>query len=273
MKTTLEESRGGRRRTTAVVLAVVVIAAVLGYALYGESATAVVSVSSIATVSTSGQPCTDSSLAATAAQVEAAPQFTSLSGGLCYNFVGAGDATNGTSGSSSVYTFDYYNGSIFYPCGTFPEAIVVSQIQAEVLTSGSLLAVQTASLVNDTSTLNSGAACGPNPPALSVVSAQLVEVTIPAVLEVNLTLDARFASQPVTQLSAVMMLPGGNQTVTFSGVTAGMPLSPGQEASQISIITGPAGFAAGGVYEMAIDGQFQGGQPFGYTVQIALVSP
>jgi hypothetical protein len=274
MKTTMDGARGGKRRNVAVfaVALVVVVAAAFGYLLYGSSPAPGTSTAYIGTVATSGFSCADPSLSATAVQVEADPKFTQLSDGLCYNFVGVNDTAAGTSGTTSVYTFDYYNGSVSYPCGTFPEALVGSQIQADVVTNGSLLSVRNASLMNGTSTLNSVAACGPKPPAVSVVSAQLVEVTIPAVLEVNLTLEARFAPAAVTELTAVIVVQGGNQTIAFTGVTPGRPLSPGQTASQISIITGPASFVAGGVYDMAIDGQLQGGQPFGYTVQIALVN-
>ena len=273
MKTAMEGTRVGKRRTVVVfaVALVVVVAAVFGYLLYGSSPATGTSTASVGTVATPGVSCEDPSLSAAAAQVETDPRFTQLSDGLCYNFVGVNDTAAGTSGTTSAYTFDYYNGSVFYPCGTFPEALVASQIRADVVTNGSLLSVQSASLVNGTTTLNSGPVCGPNPPVVSVVSAQLVEVTS-SVLEVNLTLDARFAPLAVTQLTAVIVVPGGNQTIAFTGVTGGKPLPPGRAASQISIITGPASFVAGGVYDMAIDGQFQGGQPFGYTVQIALVN-
>jgi hypothetical protein len=274
MKTAMEGARVGKRRTVVVftVALVVVVAAVFGYLSYRRSPATGTSTASVGTVATPGVSCEDPSLSAAAAKVEADSRFTQLSDGLCYNFVGVSDTAAGTSGSTSVYTFDYYDGSVFYPCGTFPQALVASQIQADVLTNGSLLSVQNASRVNGTSALNSGPVCGPNPPPVSVVSAQLVEVTIPAVLEVNLTLDARSAPLAVTQLTAVIVVPGGNQAIAFTGVTPGRPLSPGRAASQISIITGPASLVAGGVYDMAIDGRFQGGQTFAYTVQIALVN-
>jgi hypothetical protein len=274
MKTAMEGARGGKSRIVVVltVALVVAVAAIFGYLLYGSSAAVGTSTESIGTVVTSGVSCEDPSLSAAAIRVEADTRFTQLADGLCYNFIGVDDSSSGTSGTTSVYTFDYYNGSVFYPCGTFPEAVIASQIQAEVVTSGSVLSVQNASLVNGTSTLNSGPSCGPNPPPLLVISAQLVEVTIPAVLEVNLTLDAHFAPSAVTELSTVIVAEGGNQTIAFAGVTPARPLSPGQVVSQISIITGPGSFAAGGVYDLAIDGRFQGGQTFAYTVQIALVN-
>ncbi len=59
----------------------------------------------------------------------------------------------------------------------------------------------------------------------------------------------------------------------FVGVKPSRPLSPGEASSQISIIRGPASFAAGGVFDMAIDGQFQGGRHFGCNDQTALVGP
>jgi len=180
----------------------------------------------VGTVSTSGVPCTDPSLAAATLQVMSDPRFTQLADGLCYNFIGVSDSATGTSGTTTVYTFDCYNGSVFYPYGTFPEAAVSSQIQADVAIKGSVLSVESASLVNGTSALNSGPSCGPNPPPVSVVSAQLVEVTIPAVLEVNLTLDARFAPSAVTGLTAVIVATGGNETIAFAGVTPGRPLPP-----------------------------------------------
>ncbi len=267
--------RRGRRTKAAVVLTsvVVIIAAVaLGNVLGGGGGPRLSSTATVGSLTSAGVACTDPSLSATAAQAEGDPRFTQLSDGLCYSFVGTGDSAVGGSDIAALYTFDYYNGSVIYPCGTFPQALVVSQIQAEVVANGSRSVVQSAELVNDTASLNSATGCGPDRPPVSVVSAQLVEVTIPAVLEVNLTLDAPSPPQPVTALKAVILVPGANQTIEFSGVTPRNPLSAGRSASQISIITGPAGFTAGEVFEMAIEGKYQGGQSFEYTVEIALVS-
>jgi len=266
--------RKGRRVNTAVILTCVVAitaVVVLSNLLGGGRAPRLSSTVTVGTLTSAGVACTDPSLSTTAAQAEGDPKFTQLSGGLCYSFLGTNDSTVGNPGTTAVYTFDYYNGSVIYPCGTYPEVLVVSQIQAEVVTNGSGSVVSSAKLVNDTTSLNSGADCGSDRPPVWVVSAQLVEVTIPAVLEVNLTLAAPSPPQQVTGLKAVILVPGANQTIEFAGVTPSSPLSAGRSASQISIITGPAGFTAGEVFEMAIEGQYQGGQPFGYTVQVALV--
>jgi hypothetical protein len=224
------------------------------------------------TLSAPGEPCTDPLLPAAVLKVEEGAQFLGLSGGLCYSFVGESNSTAGGAGASTTYTFDYYNGSVVYPCGDLPQEAAASQIQVLAIANGSGATVQTARLDGDASSLNAPTDCGPNPVPVSVVSAGLVEVTIPAVLEVNLTLDARSVEAPVTSLSAVISFPGDNQTVEFAGVSGANPLAPQRSISQTTIITGGRGPVVGGVYDAVIDGRFQGGATFEFAVRIALVN-
>lgn len=255
-----------------VVVALFAIVLLATYSLHpidmgGPSASATATVE---TVASPGTACTDPSLSATVVQVEENPQFVGLSDGLCYSFLGTDSASTGEQGTTTTYTFDYYNGSVVYPCGNLPDELVVSQIQVQVVGNGTQPIVQSARLDNDSSSLNARSDCGASSPAVSVVGAQLVEVTIPAVLEVNLTLDARSATQPITSLSVVIMFPDANQTIGFDGVTTGTPLLPDRSVSQISILSGLPSFVEGGVYGMTIEGQYQDRQPFQYSVQIAL---
>ena len=249
-----------------VLVAVVLIAAYSAHTFDtgGSSASTTTTVEAVASP---GTACTDPSLPATVVQVEEDPKFVGLSDGLCYSFLGA-DST----GTTAEYTFDYYNGSVVYPCGNLPEELVVSQIRAQVVATGTQSTVQSVLLDNDSSSLNAPGDCGATSPVVSVVGVQLVEVTIPAVLDVNVTLDARPADQPITSLSVVIMLPGANQTIGFGRVTKGTPLLPGRSVSQISILGGIPNLVEGGVYAMTIEGQYQDGQSFEYSVQIALVN-
>jgi hypothetical protein len=266
-----------RRRARTAALVVVALSAVVLVAAYSAypigTGGPAASTTTIETVASPGIACTDPSLSPEVVQVEENPKFVELSDGLCYNFLGAGSGGTGGQGTTTTaYTFDYYNGSVVYPCGNLPQELVVSQIEAQVVANGTQPIIQAAQLNNDSSSLNARSDCGGSPPAVSVVGAELVVVTIPAVLEVNLTLDARSAAQPITSLSVVIALPGADQIIVFDGVTSGTPLLPGLSVSQISIVSGTPTLVQGGVYGMTIEGQLQDGQPFNYAVQIALVN-
>ncbi|MDA4112857.1 MAG: hypothetical protein OK474_02305 [Thaumarchaeota archaeon] len=268
--------KGDVRRGRTTALFVVVLFAVILVVAYSAYPVGVggppASTTAVETVVSPGIACTDPSLSPDVVQVEANPKFLGLSDGLCYSFLGADRSGTGGQSTTTVYTFDYYNGSVVYPCGNLPRELVVSQIRAQVVANGTQPIVQTAQLDNDSSSLNARSDCGGSPLAVSVVEAELVVVTIPAVLEVNLTLDARSAAQPITSLSVVVAFPGADQTIEFDGVTSGTPLLPGRSVSQISIVSGIPTLVEGGVYGMTIEGHFRDGQPFEYAVQIALVN-
>ena len=137
---------------------------------------------------------------------------------------------------------------------------------------GTQRVIQSVQLDNDLASLNARDDCGASPGTVSAVGAQIVVPTIPTVLEVTLTPDTRFASQPITGLSAVIALRGADQTIGFDGVTLGTPLLPDRSASRLRTLSGLPTLLEGGVYGMTMEGQFQDGQPFSYAVQIALVN-
>jgi hypothetical protein len=139
--------------------------------------------------------------------------------------------------------------------------------------SGTQRVVQSVQLDNDLASFNARDDCRANPATVSAVGALIVVVpTIPAVLEVNLTPNTRFASQPITGLSAVIALRAADQTIGFDGVTPGTPLLPDRSASRLSMLSGLPALLEGGVCGMTIEGQLQDGQPFSHAVQIALVN-
>jgi hypothetical protein len=263
-----------KRRKTAISVFVASVAVVLillssTRVLVGAPTT---SSSEVQTLTTLGESCTDPALPAEVVQVENDSRFLQLSGGQCYSYLGEKDSSSGSGGVTSTMTFDLYNGSVFYPCGDYPVQLVVSQIVTGVLSEGGRATVTSANLNNDSALLNPAVGCGASAPAIAVVSARLVIVTIPAVLEVNLTLEARSTPLPVTSLFAVLELPGSNQTILFTGVTASSPLILGRAATQTGIINGPPGFSSGAIYDMLIEGQYQGGDSFGFPVRVALVT-
>jgi hypothetical protein len=68
-------------------------------------------------------------------QIGQNPAFVALTGGLCYSYVGNSYSTS-PSGNVTAFFFDRYNGTIFYPCGTFPAKLVVSQIAVNAIFNG-----------------------------------------------------------------------------------------------------------------------------------------
>lgn len=74
------------------------------------------------------------------------------------------------------------------------------------------------------------------------------------------------ASSPIVNLTAVLSLPGKNQTFGFSGVNAASPLLAGQSSSQSETIVGPVSVNTTSTYPMTIAGAFQNGTKFSYSV-------
>jgi hypothetical protein len=151
-------------------------------------------------------------------------------------------------------------------------ASVVSQIQVTTPGDGAATSGSTFQLNNETSSLNANSDCSSSLPPAGVVSAELVVVTIPAVPQLNLTLSTAGASQPITDLTAVVISPDYNQTVDFARVTSATPAPPGSIIFQVELLTGQTTLVTGGVYNMPIQGTYSNGQDFSYVVRVALVN-
>jgi hypothetical protein len=199
--------------------------------------------------------------------VEQDANFSALSTGLCYNYYG--EAPTGGGSVTDTLLFNYYNGTIVYPCGTSPEELVSSQISAVVDSStGLILSLQ----MSNGSALNPRVPCDPNSSPVSVVSVQDVESTIPAVPQLNLTLAANAGARPITKLVASLTLDGGKQVFQFD-VSQNARLLPGQASSKIEIVLATVSFNPDEEYPLTISGSFDSGQAFSYseTVQIASI--
>jgi hypothetical protein len=256
--------------STLGVVLVLCVSAALIYAAYGLDSVATTTTtlqSGVSTISEPGYPCDDvTAIPSAAAEEEASAQFAQLSQGLCYNFV----SENQTDGQASVgYTFNYYNGSVVYPCGTAPAELVVSQIRAS--DNGSAPGQPMFQFSNDTGALNPSGGCGSDLPPVAVVSAEISDVTIPAVPELNLTMSTEFAPQPVSSVTAVL-ISSVNETVHFAKVTHSSPASPGSVIYQLDIINGKVSLASGGLYRMQIEGSYSDGETFSYVAEVALVN-
>jgi hypothetical protein len=274
----------GRRKVKAVprrrneiatgVIVLIAVSAALIYSAYAQDglpSTSTLSASGVSTVSAPGFPYDDSSVPSAAGQVELNSEFVQLSQGLCYNYIG--ESYGESQGASfAQYTFNYYNGTVFYPCGTFPAELVVGQIRVATPGNGSVSGESTFQFSNDTASLNVYDGCGPNLPPAGVVSAELVIVTIPAVPELSLTLSTVSAQAPIASLTAVLITSGANDTLSFAGVTPSTPALPGTIISQLELINGQVTLTTGGVYDMSIQGSYSDGQNFSYVVTVALVS-
>ena len=243
-----------------IVLAALVVLALLGvYLLYavGNGLTSGSQAGRVETVSTTGVSCNSAAIPQAAQLVQSDPRFASLSGGACYNYMG-----ENASGGATVFYFNYYNGTIVYPCGTSPQELATSQIQAVVSSSGEVASVQ----MSDQSSLNAAPPCGPSAPQVEVVSVQDVESTIPAVPQLNVTLAASPAASPIASLDASLTLDGGSQL--FQLVSAPSTLAPGHAVSKTEIVLSGVSFSADEVYPMRISGTFANGQAFSYTVHV-----
>ena len=154
-----EAGRGGPRGRRVAVAAALVILAVVAAAVYAQVVPVApppdgTSTQPARTLSAPGEPCTDPLLPAAVLNVEEDAQFQALSGGLCYSFLGQGDPTSESAGAATTYTFDYYNGSVVYPCGDLPEEAAASQVQVVAIANGSVATVETALLESDAPSLD-----------------------------------------------------------------------------------------------------------------------
>ena len=250
----------GKGPRTEIVLAALVVLALLGvYFLYteGSALTSGSQAGRVETVSTTGVNCNSAAIPQAAQVAQNDSRFASLSGGLCYNYVGENQSEGTT-----VFYFNYYNGTIVYPCGTSPQELATSQIQAIVSSSGEVASV----LMSNQSSLNAAAPCGPGAPQVVVASVQDVESTIPAVPQLNVTLAASPAASTIASLSASLTLDGGSQL--FQLVAAPSTLAPGHAVSKTEIVLSGVSFSANEVYPMKISGAFANGQTFSYTVHV-----
>src|SRR5580700_7060689 len=104
------------------------------------------------------------------------PAFVTLTHGLCYSFAltDYGKVLNTAQWENFTnFVFDHYNGTIIYPCGTFPAKLTVSQIQVSAVLNGTTIEkIASMGLNNDTASLNEYMACpwGLTPPPVWVKS-------------------------------------------------------------------------------------------------------
>lgn len=207
-------------------------------------------------------------------QIEENPAFLALTDGLCYSFT---QNYSGESGGLSLATFVFsqYDGTVFYPCGTFPENLTLSQIQVTVFNGTAPNEIDSMWLDNQTASLNVFNCPASNDPLL-VESVLIVPPYTPAGPTVEVTLRANLEQGQITNLTAVLALTGRepfqSQTETFGflGVNSSDPLSPGASASQNETIVGPVAIYSDYIYSMNISGTFQNGQTFSYPVQVEI---
>jgi len=253
---------GGPGIRVEVVLAALVVISLIGvYFYYIESSRQSSSgqTGGVATVSTTGINCGSDAMPQTAQQVQEAPQFAALGGNLCYNYMGGS-----ASGGATVLYFNYYNGTIVYPCGASPQELIASQIQAVMSSSGALASVK----MGNQSGINAPQQCGPDVPPVGVVSVRDVESTIPAVPQLNVTLAVSSGARPVATLDAALTLDGGSQQ--FQLVAQPSTLAPGKTVSKTEIVLSGISFNADELYPMAISGTFDNGQAFNYLVHVQI---
>ena len=251
---------GGTRIPVRVILVFLVVVSVTGvYFFYSqETGLSGAQQGQVTTVSTTGVGCNDSSMPQAAQLVEQNQNFTSLSNGLCYNYIGEP--------VPSVMLFAYYNGTVAYPCGDAPALLPASVI--EVHTNGTSGA-NSVEAVSPSALATQGEKCDPLIP-LQVDSVTDVESTIPAVPQLNVTLSVPAGGRPVESLKAVLTLDGGSQTFLFGGVSQATPLAPSKSASSTEIILSNLSFNANEVYPMTVSGTYGGGGSFSYVVHVQI---
>lgn len=204
----------------------------------------------------------------TVQQIEQNPVFTALTNGNCYTFslTYYGESQGQ---SLTTFVFNQYNGTIFYPCGTFPAQLIVSQMQV-TLAAGADGVQETSSmwLDNQTSSLDVYN-CPLSVTPVWVHSVELVPSLTAAGQTIAVALMAAPEQADITNLTATILLAGGNVTFSF-GASPSNPLQAGQPTSQAETIIAPASMSAGSTYQMTIEGSFQNGQPFNYAVEIEI---
>jgi len=191
------------------------------------------------------------------------PSFTALTQGLCYSF--ALNYYGYSQGESlTTFVFDNYNGTIIYNCGWFPGKVVVSQIQVNTVLNGTTIEKMVSMGLTPGTDLNEFSCPAPPSASIWVKSVVLVPPYTPAGPTIEVTLID--ASAPIVNLTAVLSLPGKNQTFEFSGVNAASPLLAGRSSSQSETIVGPVSVNTTSTYPMTIAGAFQNGTKFSYSV-------
>jgi hypothetical protein len=244
-----------------IILAVVVVVSLVGASLlYIENSrlSSGNQMGGVTSVSTTGVNCDSDAMPLTAQQVQNDSDFVALSGNVCYNYVG-----ENASGDATVLYFDYYNGTIVYPCGSSPRELISSQIQAVVSPSGEVTSVQ----MGNQSSLSVPPQCSPDAPLVGVASVESVGSLIPAVPQLNVTLVASPDALPVASLSAVLTLDGGSQQFQMVGPPS--TLAPGKTVSKTEIVSNIT-FNADELYPMRISGTFDNGQAFNYLVHVQI---
>jgi hypothetical protein len=239
----------GLERVLLVVGLIIGVSVVAVYYAEVESPGGGVAGVAIQTITTTGVACGTGSIPQTAVAVEADPRFVALAGGLCYSYMG-----EDSSGGVPVLTFDRYNGTIVYECGTTAHDLVVGQIEANVTSDGAIGSIWAPDL-----SLRPQHAC-PAPPPVSVVSVDDVSSLIPAVPELKITLQASPHAQAIATLRASLTLAGGAESFVFVAPPAA--LAPGGEVSKSQITST---FSSEFLYPLTVSGTFADGQAF--TVQ------
>jgi len=196
-------------------------------------------------------------------QIVQDPSFTALTHGLCYSF--ALNYYGYSQGESlTTFVFDNYNGTIIYNCGWFPGKVIVSQIQVNTVLNGTTIEKMVSMDLTPGTDLNEFSCPAPPSSPIWVKSVVLVPPYTPAGPTIEVTLMD--ASAPIVNLTAVLSLPGKNQTFEFSGVNAASPLLAGQSSSQSETVVGPVSVNTTSTYPMTIAGAFQNGTKFSYSV-------
>jgi len=218
-------------------------------------------------VSTSYQPAVQ--------QIEQDPAYLALANKLCYSFT-QNEYGESQGQSLTTFIFNQYNGTVFYPCGTFPANFTTSQIQVTVF-NGTTTVISSMWLDNETASLNVYS-CPLATTPVWVHSVSIVPPYTPAGPTVEVTLRANLGQKPITNLTAVLGLTGREQsqsqtqTFRFVNFSASNPLLAGQLAFQTETIVGPVTIYPNHLYSMNISGTFQNGQAFSYDVQVEIVS-
>jgi len=234
----------------------------------GESSSACATTSWPSQVSTFYQPVVQ--------QIEQNPAYVALTNGHCYSFTLNGYGVS-QGQSLTTFIFNQYNGTVFYPCGTFPANLTLSQIQVTVFNGTTNDEISSMWLDNETVLLNAYS-CPPTITPVWVHSVVIVPPYTPAGPTVEVTFRTNLEQLPITNLTAVLSLTGRapfqsqTQTFRFVAVNASNPLLAGQLASQTKTIVGPVTIYSDYLYSMNISGTFQNGQTFSYGVQVEITN-
>jgi len=253
------EARGSWTWPLVVLSTLLTAAGVYWIYLAEGGVTTVAPLGQVESVTTTGTPCTSDSLSSAVAGVESAPQFLSLSGGLCYDYMGE------ESGAGQTHVYRFYSfGPISYPCGTSPVQEPATEIKVTAVLDGTNLRNITS--ISEEAVTAASETCTSAAVPVQVVSLVSEEVTIPAVPQLNLTLYS--PSVQVSSLKAVVYLDGGTENFQFQSVTPSSPLASGGLVSKTQIVIGTVAFNGREIYPMTVSGTLVGGSTFSYTVHV-----